>query len=215
MAAFPARLAAACLGGLSCMAASASAETRRVNNITEINAVEAEGRFKLEIVTGEVAGATLTGPADQIARIGIRYRDGSIRFREKCTVFCGKDDLDVVVRVTAPRVAAIDLAKGVEARAEGVNAGNLGIDVAMGASLTIFGACDTLSADVVMGGALSAEGLACRNVSIDAAMGGAADVRASAQVAADATMGGAITVHGAPPKIDSSGSMGGTISSAN
>lgn len=206
---------AACLVGLVGLTSAASAETRRVNNITTINAVEAEGRFKLEIVAGDVAEATLTGPADQVSRIGIRYRDGSIRFWEKCTVFCGKQDLDVVVRVVSPRVNEIDLAKGVEARADGIAAQALGIDVAMGASLRISGSCDTLSADVVMGGALSAEHLACRSVSVDAAMGGAADIRASAQVSADATMGGAITVHGAPPRIESSGSMGGTITTAD
>lgn len=202
----------AAIAALTLAGFAAHAETRRVNNITTISAIEAEGRFRIEIVGGDTAGATLTGAPEDVARIGIRYRDGEIRFWEKCTVFCGREDLDVVVRVVAPQLTSLELAKGVEATATGLSARSLAVDVAMGASLRASGQCDTLEADVAMGGSLSAENLACRRVVVDAAMGGAADVRASAEVEADASMGGAITVHGNPPKIDSRGSMGGTIS---
>lgn len=203
------------IAGLALAGAAAHAETRRVNNVTIISAVEAEGRFRIEIVGGETAGATLTGASEDVARIGIRYRDGEIRFWEKCTVFCGRDDLDVVVRVVAPQLSSLELAKGVEATANGLSAQTLEVDVAMGATLRAAGQCDTLEADVAMGGALAAENLACRRVVVDAVMGGAAEVRASAEAEADASMGGAVTVHGNPPKFDASGSMGGTISKAD
>ncbi|MDZ4777472.1 MAG: DUF2807 domain-containing protein [Alphaproteobacteria bacterium] len=198
--------------GLVIAGASAHAETRRVNNITNISSIEAEGRFRIEIVSGATAGATLTGAPDDVARVGIRYRDGDIRFWEKCTVFCGNQELDVVVRIVAPQLTSLELSKGVEATATGLSAQTLSVDLAMGASLRATGQCDTLEADVAMGGALSAENLACRRVVVDAAMGGSADVRASAEAEADASMGGAITIYGNPPRIDSSGSMGGTIS---
>jgi len=203
------------IASLVLIGAAAHAETRRVNAITTISTIEADGRFKLEIVGGDTAGATLAGAPEDIARVGIRYRDGELRLREKCRVFCGNDNLDVVVRVVAPQLTSLQLAKGVEATATDLAAQSLTLEVAMGATLRASGRCDTLEADVTMGGALSAKDLECRRVEVDATMGGAAAVRAIEEAKADASMGGAVTVHGNPPRMDSRSAMGGAISLAD
>lgn len=211
----PARWAAAAMLLVLAAGNAAHAETRRVNDVSRLSDIDIEGRFKVEIIPGEQAGATLAGEPDDLARLGVRYRDGKLRIWEKCRFACGGDDLDVIVRITAPELNEIELARGVEATASGLRVQALSVDVAMGASFRASGQCEMLKADVAMGGELSAEDLACRTVSVDAAMGGAAAVRASTEAKADASMGGAITIHGSPPRIDSSTAMGGTISTAD
>lgn len=193
----------------------ASAETRRVNNVSAINAVDLSGRFRTEIVRGDNPGATLEGTSGDLDKIGIRISNGELRLWEKCTMFCGRRDLDVVVRIVTPRLSAIDVAKGAEVQVADLNTDSLSIDVTMGGTVKASGVCSNLSADVSMGGSLAAANLACRKVSADASMGGAATVRASEMAVVDASMGGAVTVHGAPPKFEGSGSMGGSVSRAD
>lgn len=196
-------------------AGSAMAETRRVNNVTAINAVDVSGRFRAEIVRGDTPGATLEGTSGDLDKIGIRISNGELRLWERCSMFCGRRDLDVVVRVVTPRLSSIDVSKGAEVTAADLNADSLSLDVSMGGTLKASGSCSNLSADVSMGGSLSAANLACRAVAADASMGGAATVRASETAAADASMGGSVAVHGNPPKFEGSGSMGGSVSRAD
>lgn len=193
---------------------AAAAETRRVNNISTINAVDLSGRFRTEIVRGDTPGATLEGAGSDLDKIGIRVSNGELKLWERCSIFCGRRDLDVVVKIVTPRLSAIEVAKGGEVQAADLNVESLAIDVTMGGTLKASGACTSLSADVSMGGSLAAANLACRNVSADASMGGSASVFASDTAVADASMGGAVTVHGNPPKFDGSGSMGGAVSRA-
>jgi hypothetical protein len=192
-------------------AGPAFAETRRVNNITAISAVDLSGRFKVEISSGDQAGATIEGSAQDLERVGIRVSDGQLKMWEKCTIFCGRRDLDVVVRIVSPRLDTIEVSKGAEVSAAGSYGPLLSLDVAMGGALSISGQCEALEVDVAMGGVLSADNLACRTATVDASMGGVADVRASQAVTAEASMGGVIDVHG-KPQLDSSTSMGGTVS---
>ncbi|MBL8560152.1 MAG: DUF2807 domain-containing protein [Hyphomonadaceae bacterium] len=209
-----ARLAAFAFAAVAVFSGVASAETRRVDNVTTISSVEAAGRYRVEVVAGDRAGATLTGPSQDIARVGVRYRDGVLRLWEKCTLVCGRRELDVVVRIVAPQLGSIELAKGIEATATGVSAQTLTLDVAMGATLSASGVCETLRADVAMGGVLSAKDLSCERVVVDAAMGGTAEVRARSEANADAAMGGVVTIHGNPPRLSSGASMGGVINLA-
>lgn len=204
-------LAAALLAGLG----SASAETRRVDNVSTIQAVDVSGRFRVEIVPGERAEATLSGPAADLDRMGVRLKDGVLKVWEKCSLFCGRSDLDVVVRVTSPSIAVIEASKGAEVKATGLGGDALAVDIAMGASLDASGTCQTLSVDVAMGGALSAKELVCRRASVDASMGGVASIHATESVKSDASMGGVVTVYGHPPSMDSHGTMGGTTSRAD
>jgi Putative auto-transporter adhesin, head GIN domain len=196
-------------------ASQAFAEARKVNNVASISAVDLSGRFRAEIVRGDQAGATLVGSSVDLDRLGVRMTNGTLKVWEKCTVFCGKRDLDVVVRIVSPQISAIEASKGVEVTATNVGADDISVDVAMGGTLRISGTCNTLSADVAMGGALSASDLSCRRVVVDAAMGGAASVRASESAVSEARMGGAVTIHGNPPQLDASGAMGGTTSRAD
>lgn len=189
----------------------AHADARRVSNVNTISDVEISGRFKVEIARGDEAGATLEGATGELERLGVRYSNGRLRVWEKCTVFCSRRDVNVVVRVVSPRIDAIEVSKGAEVTVAGAYGPTLTLDVAMGGSLAISGSCDGLEAAVAMGGSLAADNLACRAANVDAAMGGAASVRASETVTAEASMGGAIAVHG-KPRVSSSTAMGGTVS---
>ena len=190
------------------------AETRRVNNVTAINAVDVSGRFRTEIVRGDTPGATLEGTSGDLDKVGVRIANGELRLWEKCTMFCGRRDLDVVVRIVTPRLSVIDVAKGAEVTATDLDAESLSIDVTMGGAMKASGVCSSLSADASMGGSLEAAGLACRTVSVDASMGGAASVRANDTAVAEASMGGSISVHGNPPRFEGSGTMGGAVTRA-
>lgn len=194
---------------------AAAAETRRVNNISTINSVDVSGRFRTVIVRGDMPGATLEGARGDLDKIGIRVLNGDLKLWERCSIFCGRRDLDVVVKIVTPRLSSIDVAKGAEMQADDLNVDNLAVDVTMGGTLKASGVCANLSADVSMGGSLAAANLACRSVSADASMGGSASVFANEAAVADASMGGAVTVHGNPPKFDGGGSMGGTVSRAD
>ena len=189
----------------------AAAEVRRVGNVTTISEIDLSGRFKVEIVQGAQAGAILEGAPDALERLGVRYSEGRLKIWEKCTMFCGRHEVDAVIRIVSPRLDVIEVAKGAEVTAAGVYGPSLSLDVSMGGSLAISGQCEGLEADVAMGGVLSAENLSCRAVEVDASMGGAAGVRASELVDAVASMGGAIAIHG-KPRLDSHASMGGVVS---
>lgn len=190
---------------------SAAAEVRRVSNVTAISEIDVSGRFRVEIVQGDQAGATLEGEPAALARLGIRYSKGRLKVWEKCTVFCGRDDVDAVLRVVSPRVDGIEVAKGAEVSASGAYGPALSLDVSLGGSLAISGQCEGLEADIAMGGVLAADTLSCRTVAVDASMGGAAQVRASERATAEASMGANIAIHGTS-RLDSHTSMGGAIS---
>ena len=205
--------AIAAAAGLAAMlvTGSAAAEVRRVSNVTAISEIDVSGRFKVEIVRGDEAGATLEGAPAALERLGVRYGDGHLKVWEKCTVFCGRDDVDAVLRIVSPRIDVIEVAKGSEVTAAGAFGPSLSLDVSTGGSLAISGQCEGLEADVAMGGVLSAENLSCRTAAVDASMGGAAQVRASELATAEASMGGVIAVHG-KPHLDTHTSMGGAVS---
>lgn len=201
---------AGALLGLGLCPTFAAADTRRVNNVQTITSVDLAGRFRAEIVTGGEAGATLTGPKGDLDRIGVRLVNGRLKLWEKCAMFCGRRDLDVMVRVVAPRIEEIDASKGVTVTALNVDAEALALDASMGAAVTVSGRCKMLAADVAMGASLTAKDLDCERVAVDASMGGTASVHASDTAVTEASMGGVIAVHGHPPHLDSSSSMGGT-----
>lgn len=193
------------------LAGNAAAETKAIA-VTDIASLKVSGRFETDVVQGPRTSAVLEGPADDIARLGIRFERGALRVWEKCTVFCGNRDLDVTLKVTAPMLRAIDAEKGATVRARAITVGAMTLDVAMGANLEIDGRCTTLTADAAMGGGLDAGAFVCGDVEVDAAMGGSATVHATQSLKAEASMGGAISAAGSPARRDVSTMMGGDVS---
>ena len=122
-----------------------------------------------------------------------------------------KDDIEAVVRITAPIVQAISVSKGAQAVATDLNTHTLTLNVSMGGTLTASGRCDDLVARSQMGGVLDGKSLVCRDVIANASMGGAAQVHATQSIVANAAMGGTIDVTGAPARRDATAFMGGMI----
>jgi hypothetical protein len=194
---------------LLAFAAPAAGETRNVS-VANFHAIEASGQFRIEFTQGPRASLTFDGAASDIDRLRVSSRNGELSIEHRCTFFCSRN-LHVVARVTAPNLDELDLAKGVEFTAEGVDAGDLSIDIAMGATAHLSGTCRNLDANAAMGAVLDARALECRTASIDAAMGGVARVSAAESIDASAAMGGDIRVSGNPERRRQSASMGGNI----
>jgi Putative auto-transporter adhesin, head GIN domain len=201
--------AAMALGAVALMGGVAAADTR-VIPVTEILFVEASGPFRVEITTGPQTSAVLEGSAAELERIESRVRGNRLQVRTR-TSFNNNDDIDVVLRVTAPILQGITVSKGGSATATGLNTSAIRLDASMGAALDASGRCDRLEARARMGGALDAEKLVCRNVSANASMGGATHVHATGSVDAHASMGGTIAIAGQPAQHDASAFMGGII----
>ncbi len=203
-------LALTALAILAC-AGAAAAETRPIP-VRELLSLDVSGPFRVEIITGPQTSAVLEGPAAALKRVESRVNGTKLQVRERGGTFSSRDDdIDVVLRVTAPILQSIVVSKGAEATATDLNTSTLTLNVSMGGALTATGRCNTLDARARMGGALDAEGLVCRTVTANASMGGAAHVHATESVQANASMGGTIDIAGKPAHHDASAFMGGIV----
>jgi hypothetical protein len=193
--------------GVLALFVSADAEPRRVG---AFSAVEAGGRFRVEVMVGSRQSVEVTGPeADQVATI---VRGGELLLTPTHRVWFGPEpEIDAVVFVTTPRLERLQAMRGADVVAAG-NLGALDIDAAMGGQLTISGVCTELNASASMGGMIDARELDCARAHASASMGGSVDISASEAVEASASMGGAVDVRGAPTSRHSSASMGGSVS---
>jgi hypothetical protein len=187
----------------------ASAETRSIA-VRDIGALSVSGPIKVVIAQGPQASAVLEGSATDLARFSVRFRTGELDVWRKCRAFCGRYDPDVTLRVTAPALRDIEVSKGAEASATGLDVSVLEVEVSTGATLRLAGRCTTLDAVAAMGASLDASDLACANASVEAAMGAVAKVNAREHVDAGATMGGEVKVSGGA-RVDGSAFMGGII----
>jgi len=194
---------------LLALAGAAHAETRALS-VTALRSLDVEGQFEVTVAAG-APSAVLEGSAADLARVGVATTATGLRVWRKCNLFCDRNRFDVKLRVTAPALSALEFSKGAEATVTGATAPQLQVNVSMGGTLEISGACDALTARASMGGTLSAERLVCRAATIEAAMGGTVEAHATESVNARATMGGTIDIAGAPARVDSDSSMGGTI----
>ncbi|MBI1185929.1 MAG: hypothetical protein GC206_01065 [Alphaproteobacteria bacterium] len=199
------------LAAAALTASPAYADTRRIDG-QAFHAIDASGPYEVVYTAGPDHSVVITGETRRLNRMRVQVRNGVLRISRRCTFFCSSRGTLARVEATAPSLRSFDASMGLEARANGLDADQLSVDVSMGASLTVDGRCGSLNADVSMGGALRARGLECARVMVDASMGGEADVFAGEAVDADASMGGDIDVLGAPAARRVSRSMGGDIS---
>jgi len=190
------------------IAVHAAADTRAHSGFT---AVGASGRYQVEVVQGAAYGVTVEGP--DAARITTQVDAGTLRIQPANRPWFGAEPAyDVVVRVTAPAITELSVARGGQMRATLTQSAALDLSAAMGAALNVSGACGELEASAAMGAQIDARDLACRTVDASASMGGDMRVHATEAVDASASMGGTIRVTGAPAQRETSASMGGEIS---
>lgn len=202
------------MAGLAVLATAgaAAADTRPIS-VQQILTVEASGPFRVEITTGPQTSAVLEGPASDLDRLESRVSGSRLQVRTRGMTLrnTNRGDIDVVLRITAPILQGIEVSKGAEGTATGLDTTFIRLDVSMGAALTASGKCNKLDARARMGGSLDAEHLICRDVDADASMGGTAHVHATQSVEANASMGGVIEIEGKPPHHDASAMMGGIV----
>lgn len=188
--------------------AAAAADTRSHTGFTGVGA---SGRYQVEVVQGAAYSVTVEG-ADA-AHITTEVEDGTLRIHPTNRPwFAPEPAYDVVVRVSAPSINELTVARGGHMRARLTQTASLDLTAAMGAELDVSGACGSLDVTAAMGAQIDARELACRSVDASASMGGDMRVHATDSIDASASMGGSIRVSGSPAQRETSASMGGDIS---
>lgn len=187
---------------------AAAADTRAHTGFTGVGA---SGRYRVEVVQAANYGVTVEGP--DAARIETSVEGRTLHIRPNNRPWFGVEPAyDVVVRVSAPTITDLSIARGGQMRATLTETSTLDLSAAMGAELDISGACGNLDVSAAMGAQIDAHELACRSVDASASMGGDMRVHATESVDASASMGGSIRVTGAPARRETNASMGGDIS---
>jgi hypothetical protein len=175
------------------------------------SAIEAEGRFRVEVAQGDNYSVNLTG-AD-VGNVSTRVRGEELRIWQNNQNWLrgGGDMLDAVVRVTSPRLAQVKSTRGAVVAIAERRAETLAAEASTGGVIEIFGQCERLQARASMGGQINAQEFRCDQVNADASMGGAIRAQARQEVAARASMGGQVEITGDPPRRSADTSMGGEV----
>jgi hypothetical protein len=214
---------------LASTAAAANAEPRDARGF---EAVQASGRFRVEIAVGPQYAVVVDGP--DAARLATRVEGETLKIEPtRRPWFGGEPRYDAIVHVTLPRLRGIAAARGatVHATAGGectnfeaaaamgadltvrdLYCGTVDAAAAMGANLELAGACRTLDVTAAMGGSVQADALRCAVVDATAAMGGDIEAFAERTYDASASMGGSIDISGGGQASGRSAVMGGSIS---
>lgn len=207
------------------VALPAAAETRALSGFSEISA---RNGIRLEISQGDAYAVEVLGR--DASKITTNVAGDRLIISRRGFFNFGPGP-DARVRVTLPRLSAleassgveialgametprldINLSQGAELDAAGLNVGDLSLSASQGADVTLSGQCETLSVRASMGGNVAADNLRCANAVANAAMGGNVEIRADQSIEANASMGGMIDVAGAPARRTISAGMGGAV----
>jgi hypothetical protein len=195
---------------LFAVAGPADADTRALSGFTAVKAVD---HIVVEVRTGPYA-IEVTGPqADRI--VTSIDMDGALKINERNRPWFGPDRrINAIVRVTMPTVTDLAAAKGATLTAYDIQGEDVSLVAAMGAQLTINGACHAVDATAAMGGVLRAQNFHCLTADISAAMGGDVHVFATNTFDATAAMGGSVRIDGGAHG-DTTAAMGGSIEIAD
>lgn len=185
-------------------------------DVGDFTRVSVSAGIEAEISVGPAPSARAEGTDEGLKKLDV-YVDGDelvIRRKPQSGFNWGRGQ-KVTVYVTTPSLTALEASSGSGAKASGVKAANFNADVSSGASASIVGTCEALSADASSGASLDAEGFTCKSVVADASSGASARVHASDKIVADASSGGSVRVYGGPDSVDIDESSGGDVSMAN
>ncbi len=209
------------------LAAPAVAETRDVSGFEAVNA---SGRFRVEIAVAADFNVTVEGP--DARRIRTRLDGETLKIEPVSRPWFGEPRYNATIRVSLPRLTGVAAARGAsvtataggeceefsaaaamgaELRISDIQCESVDAAAAMGADLRLSGTCETLDVSAAMGATVRAEDLHCQIVDASAAMG--ADVNAFAEASYDAaaSMGADIRIAGGGRSSDRSAVMGGSV----
>lgn len=202
-----ARLAAA-LALFAAAPAVAEAPSRSFE-VGEAKTLIVEGDIEVDVARGPASALVLIGPSADLDRVTVTVRDGQVRISKKDRLFNNRG-IDVEARLTAPALAEVRAERGAMVRAD-VDGPAIDAVSAMGAIVTLRGACGSFSASAAMGAMIDGEALACATAKLDAAMGATVTAHAHRSVEADAAMGGSISVKGGAVQRNTVAAMGGSV----
>ena len=196
------------------LAGAGWAQDSREVEIGDFDRIEVRGGVRVEIVRGDMPGVRLEGDASDFDDVEVSVQGDLLRVQQDSGWF-NRRQLDVVVHVTMSEFESLEFSRGVSARASGIEADNLDIDINTGAAVRLSGTCGHADIGMSTGVSLNAQDLVCETIDISASTGADARVHATSRIDASASMGAAIRVFGSPGDRDVSSSMGGEVSFDN
>ena|SRR5690242_394873 len=204
-------LATAAAAAAFALAGAAHADTRAITGFTAVKALD---HIVVEVRRGPQYSIEVTGPqADRI--VTSLDENGALKINERNRPWFGPDRrINALVRVTMPTVTDLAAAKGATLTAYDIEGEDVSLVAAMGAELTINGACHAVDATAAMGGVVRADAFHCQTADISAAMGGDVRVFATNTFDATAAMGGSVRISGGAHG-DTTAAMGGSIEIAD
>lgn len=189
---------------------AANAEPRPLSGFT---AVSASAGTDVEVIVGPAFSVDVSGR--DAHRIITRVSGDRLIVEPVRGGWFQRGPRDALVRVTMPRVEALDVSSGADLSATGVNGGDISLESSSGADLRVSGVCASFTADASSGADIHAADLRCENGSVDVSSGADVRVYASGRLNVDASSGGGVIVHGNPGVGDVDLSSGGSMRRAS
>jgi hypothetical protein len=109
--------------------------------------------------------------------------------------------VDVDVTISLPVLEGIEVRGAVDGEVQGIDGGDLFIEIKGAGDLDLEGNCANLELDIKGAGDIDAEGLKCGSVEVDVRGAGSASVYASEEVDANVSGVGSISVYGKPKTV--------------
>lgn len=193
-----------------CMAFGQPAQAETRTGLSGFTGVSAGGRYEVEIADGSDYAVNVAG-ADA-GKLRARVRGRTLELEPDVGFWRGDSPrLDIVVRVTLPRLDAVAATRGVQVKAAGIEARNIALAANTGGSLEIDGTCSNASVAVSTAGSIAATDFRCNDASVAASTGGNARLYANGSLSAAASTGGIVRVAGSPSVTNRAQSLGGEI----
>ena len=187
---------------------AAFADTTETYDFSGFDELDIAAGVEVEYETAEaysvIADFDRGGPEDMKIR-----QDGDRLYISRKMKSGWGDKLRVTVRVTSPKLKAIEASSGSSIEAAGIKADDFDLKVSSGASAELSGTCKALDLKVSSGGNADAKDLQCLTLSATASSGGSARTYASQSAASKTSSGGSVGVWGNPPDRTSNHSISG------
>jgi hypothetical protein len=179
--------------------------------VEPFKAIDLRGDARLEITVGKDETLVLEGPEASMRRISTRVRGDTLHIRSKRDWLWTDGDPRVTIRITVPRLEALELRGGNDARLAGFSGGTSRIRIEGAAHIEATGRLDQLTVRMSGAGHADLSRLVANKASVT--VDGVGRVYVNSLESLDATMNGvgAILYSGNPRVVNTSMNGLGTI----
>jgi hypothetical protein len=126
--------------------ATASTQTE-IRSVGPFDSISSHGNMDIDVTLGGPSKVTVEGQGDALSRISTEVESGTLLIAQKrgsgCFLFCGERP-HVVVRVTAPRLRAIEQEGSGNLRLSGTTDGTLSVDMSGSGNIAAQGSAGSL-----------------------------------------------------------------------